>query len=351
MILRFFAVLVALLTMSAVLLSADTASAHQPYCESVDLTAESPWEVPDSAVSYAYYGNLYPAADVDYFTFTAKAGDAVLLSLSIPAIDGQEEFAPVIAVYGPGLEINDPAELPDGVVLPGDAEAMIVPLGDEPEYWFEPFGGRYYWNWENYFLDIPEDGTFSVVLWHPQGELGRYSFVVGEEEVLGGDRECMASFDDYWTPLVAGENPYLDAVEGEMAAMGDHMHGDGEMHDHSTPLEMSGDALPYVDLQLIPLSDGSFNVRVQTLNFTFAPQKVDSEPANGEGHAHLYVDGEKIARIYGEWYHLTTLPEDAEMVSVMLYANNHQPLAIDGEEVSAMVMIEDLDSDTMAVSD
>ena len=351
MIPRFFTLLVTLLAMSAVLLPAGTASAHQPYCESVDLTAETPWEVPDSTVSYAYYGNLYPAADVDYFTFTAKAGDAVLLSLSIPAIEGQEEFAPVMAVYGPGLEIDDPAVLPDGVVLPGDAVAMNVPLGGDPEYWFEPFGGRYYWNWENYYLDIPETGTFSVMLWHPEGELGRYSFVVGEEEIMGGDRECVASFVDYWTPLVAGENPYQDAVELEKVEMDGHMHGDGEVHDHSTPLEMSGDAMPYLDLQLMPLADGSFNVRVQTMNFTFAPQKVDSEPTDGEGHAHLYIDGEKIARIYGEWYHLATLPEDAEMVSVTLYANNHQPLAVDGDEVSAMVMIEELELDTAAVLD
>jgi hypothetical protein len=340
--LRRLTLLTALLALAVALLPAGTASAHQPYCEYADLTADTPWQVPDSVVSYAYYGNLYPAGDMDYFTFDAAAGDSVLLSLSIPAIEGQEEFAPVIAVYGPGLQIDEPAELPDGAVMPAGTEAMLVPVGDEPEYWYEPFGGRYYWNFDNYFLDIPEDGTFTVLLWHPESELGRYSFVVGEQEIMGGDRACMASFHDYWTPLVAGENPYRDTGEADKAAMDNHMHADGEAHDHSAPLEASGDVVPYVDLQLMPLADGSYNVRVQTLNFTFAPHRVDMEATDGEGHAHLYVDGEKIARLYGEWYHLTALPKGAESVSVTLYANDHRPLAVNGEEVSAVVMVADL---------
>ena len=56
---------------------------------------------------------------------------------------------------------------------------------------------------------------------------------------------------------------------------------------------------------------------------------------------HLYIDGNKIARIYGEWYHLDELPEDAQMISVGLYANNHQPLAVDGVAITDMVMVTD----------
>jgi len=35
--------------------------AHQPFCEFADLSAEAPWQVPDPAISYAYFGNIYPA--------------------------------------------------------------------------------------------------------------------------------------------------------------------------------------------------------------------------------------------------------------------------------------------------
>jgi len=332
-----FLTIVILLAIALVSLPA-TVDAHQPYCEFSDLTSDSVWEVPDSTVSYAYYGNLYPQTDIDYFIFEATEGQSVLLSLSIPAIEGQEDFAPVMVVFGPELDMDTLAALPEEIVAPEGQGAMMVPLGEEPEYWFEPFGQRYYWNWDNYFFDAPQDATYTVAVWHPEQELGRYSFVIGEEEIRGGDQECMASFDDYWTPLVDGENPYR-----EMMVMDDnHMHADGSTHDHSTLIELSPDSAPIVDLQVIPLSDGTYNVRVQTLNFEFAPQNIGMEPVAGEGHAHLYIDGVKIARIYGEWYHLETLPEGAQMISVGLYANNHQPLAVDGVEITDMVMVEEL---------
>lgn len=335
-----FTVMAALLVSAAVLLPA-TAKAHQPYCEFDDVTADRPWQAPDSTISYAYYGNLYPAQDVDYFTFDAEAGQEVLLSLSIPAIEGQEEFAPVMALFGPGVEADTMPALPARVETPAGQGGMMVDVGEEPEYWYEPFGGRYYWNFENRYFEAAQDGIYTVALWHPEEELGRYSFVVGEQEVFGGDRDCMASFDDYWTPLVAGENPYRSAAATE-GMMDMHTHADGEAHDHGEPIEAAGMYAPIVDLQVIPLSDGGYNVRVQTMNFTFAPQNVGGDPVDGEGHAHLYVDDEKIARIYGEWYHLESLPEGAQRIYVSLYANNHQPLAVDGDPVADAVMIGDL---------
>ena len=105
---------------------------------------------------------------------------------------------------------------------------------------------------------------------------------------------------------------------------------------------MSGDYAPVVDLQVVPLDDGTYNVRIQTMNFVFAPHHVGMTPMDGEGHAHLYIDDVKIARVYGEWYHLDSLPDDAEMISVALYANNHQPLVVEGKAVRDMVNIAEL---------
>ena len=41
------------------------------------MTADCPWQVPDSAIPFAYYGNLYPAGDVDFYTFDAAEGQSV----------------------------------------------------------------------------------------------------------------------------------------------------------------------------------------------------------------------------------------------------------------------------------
>ena len=315
------------------------ALAHQPYCEQADLTSANPWQVPDVAVSSAYFGNLYPAGDVDYFTFAASAGQSVLLSLSIPAIDGQAEFAPVMVVFGPGIDGDKPDQLPGDIRVPKGQGALLVPLGDAPVYWFEPFGKRYYWNWENYFFATPETATYTVALWHPQDQLGRYSFVIGAAEIRGGDQACMAAMNDYWTPLVAGESPYPASA---VATAATHAHADGSAHDHSQLLAVATALTPFVDLQVLALADGGYNVRVQTLNFTFAPQHVGLDPMGDEGHAHLYIDDVKIARLYGEWYYLDALPANAQQISVVLYANNHQALAVDGVAISDMVEVADI---------
>ncbi|MEM7132623.1 MAG: hypothetical protein AAF702_40345 [Chloroflexota bacterium] len=337
-----------------VVLPQSSALAHQPYCEQADLTADNPWQVPDATISYAYFGNLYPTTDVDHFTFQASSGQSVLLSLSIPAFDGQEDFAPVMVLMGPGIDGSIPAGLPASVSVADGHGAMMIPLGDEPLYWFEPFGRRYYWNWDNYYFSAPESATYTVALWHPEGRLGRYSFVIGEKEVRGGEEACRALMDDFWTPLIDGESPYPEAetegqtkteieteTETEMAAS-IHVHQDGTRHDHSQPLNVTSELAPFVDLQVMPLRDGGYNARIQTLNFTFAPQRVGMEPVGGEGHAHLYINEIKVARLYGEWYYLDSLPNEAEMISVGLYANNFQPLAIDGERITDSVMVADI---------
>ena len=99
-------------------ISPQGAYAHQPYCEFADVTSNAPWQVPDSTISYAYFGNLYPAGDIDYFTFEAEEGQSVLVSMSIPAIDGQEDFAPVMVLSGPGVEGDVLQDLPANRRLP-----------------------------------------------------------------------------------------------------------------------------------------------------------------------------------------------------------------------------------------
>ena len=51
------------------------------------------------SISVAFYGTLAPAHDIDYFNFDAQAGQQVLLSLTIPQIEGQQDFAPLLLVW------------------------------------------------------------------------------------------------------------------------------------------------------------------------------------------------------------------------------------------------------------
>ncbi len=303
------------------------ALAHQPYCEFADTSAAAPWQVPDPRISYAFFGNVYPPRDIDYFRFDAAAGQSILLSLSIPASDRDDPniYKPLMAVLGPGLPRDLPPELPLGLQLPSGHGALMLPLGERPTWFYEPFGGMYFWNWQDYYFQAPQAAAYTVALWHPEEQAGRYSFVIGESEVFGGDMECFMAFSMYWTPLVEGSNPYRDTPL--------HML----MQDHSQLLEVDAAAAPAIALRVFDLGDGSYNLQLETSNFTFTPQNIDKAPVLNEGHAHLYVDGVKLARIYGEWSHVPTLPPDAEALTVALYANNHQGFAVDGEPISATV--------------
>ncbi len=314
---------------------ASLVSAHQPVCEFADLTADAPWQVPDPTISYAYFGNVYPPQDIDYFTFDALRGQSILLSMSIPADDedAQDFYLPKLAVLGPGLPRELPAELPSTLLLPEGHGALMVPLGDTPAWFFEPFGRVHFWNWDNYYFQVPQDARYTVVLWHPEAEIGRYTFVIGEKEVFGGDMECFMAFTTYWTPILEGSNPYRDTPMDML------------LHDPGQVIDVEADGAPTVELYAFPLPDGSFNLQLRTSNFTFTPQNIDKAPVLGEGHAHLYVDGVKIARLYGEWHHVPTLPPDSKLLTVSLYANNHQSFAVDGEIISSSVLLEGLSAE------
>ena len=86
-----------------------------------------------------------------------------------------------------------------------------------------------------------------------------------------------------------------------------------------------------------------WNVELVTENFEFAPAAAGLEPKDGEGHAHLYIDGEKVARIYNQWYHIPNLPAGEHEITVTLNANNHAGISVEGRPVRASTEIQVLD--------
>jgi hypothetical protein len=118
----------------------------------------------------------------------------------------------------------------------------------------------------------------------------------------------------------------------------DHGSADHEMA-HDTPLEVSAVDAPEVTLLLTPDPMTGYNLQVRTRNFEFAPQDASLADVPGEGHAHVYVNGTKIARVYGEWMHIESLPEGEVTVEVTLNSNDHRPLAVAGHKISAQTRL------------
>ena len=115
--------------------------------------------------------------------------------------------------------------------------------------------------------------------------------------------------------------------------------GAGEDHAHHHGLlEVGGPGpAPAVALTATPDPMGGWNVHVRTQHFRFAPERVNQAHRPGEGHAHLYVDGQKVARLYAPWYHLGALPAGKHRLSVTLNANSHEELAVGGRKLEAAV--------------
>ncbi|MHA7876310.1 hypothetical protein [Roseivivax sp.] len=117
--------------------------------------------------------------------------------------------------------------------------------------------------------------------------------------------------------------------------------GQGAAHDHGEMLELpAGPDAPALALALSEDPASGWNLQIQTQNFTFAPANASTAHVPGEGHAHLYVNGEKRARLYGPWVHLADLPDGPVELAVTLNANDHRLLAVEGKALREVVTLQ-----------
>ena len=83
-----------------------------------------------------------------------------------------------------------------------------------------------------------------------------------------------------------------------------------------------------------------YNLSLRTKGFRWAPQRAGMAFRNGEGHAHLYVDGTKVTRLYGPWFYLGALAAGSHVVKVTLNGNDHGDYVNrDGKHVESVVQV------------
>ena len=104
-------------------------------------------------------------------------------------------------------------------------------------------------------------------------------------------------------------------------------------------LEVAADGAPDVAISVEKDPMTGWNVMLTTEDFTFAPELVNSENVDNTGHAHLYVDGVKIARMYGPHFHIPDLPAGDHEISVNLSSNDHSYYMVDGEKIAARATV------------
>ena len=112
--------------------------------------------------------------------------------------------------------------------------------------------------------------------------------------------------------------------------------GDSHDHDHDTVAAASAMS---VEVEAFADSVSGVNVQVIPTGFTFAAENVNGDHVDGEGHAHVYVDGVKITRVYTPWVYLGDIGPGEHEIRVTLNANHHPEYAWNGRVVEATTSI------------
>ncbi|MEL7163831.1 MAG: hypothetical protein AAGL96_00045 [Pseudomonadota bacterium] len=114
--------------------------------------------------------------------------------------------------------------------------------------------------------------------------------------------------------------------EMQMNAGSQHMH---------TRIEVPAEGAPTIAMAIDKDPTGGWNIILTPGNFTFTPAAVNGPNTPNTGHAHLYVNGQKMARIYGTYYHMPDLPPGQHEVVVALSTNDHSFYVVDGVRIEA----------------
>lgn len=135
----------------------------------------------------------------------------------------------------------------------------------------------------------------------------------------------------------------MNGVSLRVTKIAEHGHG------HETAEAMDHGAMGHDSMESeVPISvnmttevddTGGVSVELTTEGWLWTPDNVDGEHVPGEGHAHIYVDGVKIDRVYGPSYYLEGLQPGEREVRVSLNANSHEELTYDGNAVDAISMV------------
>jgi len=121
---------------------------------------------------------------------------------------------------------------------------------------------------------------------------------------------------------------------------GDHDdHGDAHDHAHGA-VEIDPADAPSVEVVVAADPAGGVNVFVTTTDFAVAPASASTEHVDGEGHFHLFVDGEKVLRFYNHAIHFAGVTEGEVEMMVELSANDHSTYTVDGEPITATTVFD-----------
>ena len=140
----------------------------------------------------------------------------------------------------------------------------------------------------------------------------------------------------------------MNGVYMSVTKVAEHGHGDeftaasdSSAHQHGAAAHDSIESEVPISVSFTTEVDdhGVVDVQITTEGWLWTPDNVDGEHVPGEGHAHIYVDGVKIDRVYGPSYRLEGLEPGERQVRVTLNSNSHDELTYGGNAVEAVSIV------------
>ena len=139
------------------------------------------------------------------------------------------------------------------------------------------------------------------------------------------------------TTAAATETTTAVDAATETTEMAEHDHDHD--HSHGDLVESEAAEPPTLNLELLEDPMSGWNLHLQTTNYVFAPENVSTAHIDGQGHAHLYIDGEKYGRIYSPWFEVPKLEPGEHTLTVELSANDHRAYAVNGVKIEDSVTL------------
>ncbi len=202
--------------------------------------------------------------------------------------------------------------------------------------------------------------TLGAVLAHEGRPVGDYRFIVGwqHEPAYEGFQNAVSirvnkivEGDDHDHEAGDHEHEHDPTATPAPTAVADghdhdgHDHdstpeatevADSHGHDHDT---VAAGSVMSVEVEAFADSVSGVNVQLIPAGFTFDAESVNGGHVDGEGHAHVYVDGVKITRVYTPWVYLGEVEPGEHEIRVTLNANHHPEYTWDGQVVEATTTI------------
>jgi hypothetical protein len=143
----------------------------------------------------------------------------------------------------------------------------------------------------------------------------------------------------YWTIAAVMIGMILaGSINAPADLAGTNAH-EGATHVHAV-VEVDPENTPTITIRAERDALSGWNIYLDVENFTFAPEMVNQPNVTNVGHAHLHLNGLKVARLYGTAFHLSDLPEGQHTITVTLNTNDHSDLALDGMLIEASVVVD-----------